>query len=302
MQGVNKIYFEKSVNFSYSADESVRERYCNSIIDAFELACPGWFDNIELEKTYDSNNHDKYVIKLIIDNIQLLRFRIETSSYNWPTFVITTYYNNGNNSFTPYLSGADSYSSSKTNYISALIYSKNFCAIETSSRSGTQKVSTTIVLCKSNENNTVVIMPSVEINNSNTTNNDLLTAYYGTSSGDPHDSWYMMTISAHTVYSSFILAGEDYRYGKSNNKFLNNYLKSSSYKSVVKQEAPQSRTFINTRVILTQMYITGRTHEYCPDVYYVQNIPVTLTPACNTVLEVGKDFYFTNGVIAVKLT
>ena len=144
----------------------------------------------------------------------MLRFRIESSSYNYPSFGITTYYNNGNTSFTPYWSGADSYSSSEVNVISALIYSKNFCAIETSARSGTQNVSTTIVLCKSNENNTVVILPTVEINNSNTSSNDLLTAYYSTSSSDTRDSWYMFPISAHTVYSSFRLAQEEYRYGK----------------------------------------------------------------------------------------
>ena len=50
------------------------------------------------------------------------------------------------------------------------------------------------------------------------------------------------------------------------------------------------------------MYITGRTDEYCQDVYYVQNSPVVLSSACNAVLEIGKDYYFTNGIIAIKLT
>ena len=301
MQGINRINFEKGINFSSSSgDESIQLRYFNSIIDAFELACPGWFDNIELVVTRDSSNRPTYTLNFIINNISLLEITTYVGTYVYPGFRIRTYYNNGNSYYTPYKTNGNSYDSSIPCVISAIIYSNNFCAIETSTQTGTTNVSTTIIFCKTNENNTAVIMPSSLISDGDSTNNELLTSYYNTSTNG--DNYYRFMIAAHTVYSGFRLSKEDSNYGKCNNKFFNNYLKSSSYWFNNKGEALQSRTFINTRVILTPMYITNRTQEYCLGVYYIQNIPVTLTSACNTVLEIGKDFYFTNGVIAVKLT
>lgn len=302
MQGINRINFEKGINFHPSnGDESVQLRYFNSIIDAFELACPGWFDNIELVVTRDSNNYPTYTLNFIINNISLLEITTYVKhNYEYPGFRIRTYYDNGNSYYTPYKSNGTDYDSSKPCVISAIIYSNNFCAIETSTRTGTENVSTTIIFCKTNENNTAIIMPSSLLSNSDTTNYELLTTYYNRL--NDNDTYYRFRIAAHTVYSGFRLLNEESNYGKCNNKFHNNYLKSSSYYFNGKTEALQSRTFINTRVILTPMYITDRTQEYCLGVYYIQNIPVTLTSACNTVLEIGKDFYFTNGVIAVKLT
>jgi hypothetical protein len=294
MQGVNKIYFERNVNFktSDSSDESVvakRVAYFNNMRNAFETACPGWFDNIECE-----NDGEYYNLNFIIDNIQLLQLQMRAMTY-YGRLQIKTWYNNGNNSHTPYIMGNDNYGGGNNEacYINAIIYSKNFCGIELSNRYGTDYISTVIIFCRSNLNNTVVIMPTYVLSNMNTNHQDMLTAYkknYGTNN--------QYRFSAHTVYSGHIMDSNDD--SKKNNKILDNYTRAKS----LLYNANTSIGSCNNveRYVMTPLYITGNTEEYCPGVYYLQNIPVVLSTACNAVLEIGKDYYFTNGVVAIKLT
>ena len=312
MQGVNKIYFKRNINFKSSSSgdeaiESARYEYINSIKDAIETACPGWFDNIEYE--FDgSSNYNRYILNFIIDNIKLLRIQL-TANIRYEVMSIATWYDSGNSSYVPFTLGSDSYGDgrSQTTWFSAIIYSKNFCAIETSNHYGGLQ-SSVLIFCKSNLNNTVVIMPSTTLADNNVSHNNILTAY---SKKAINENKARPKFSAHTVYSGFRLPGEDSdiypsSYGDINNKYYDNYMISRSLlnndglnKYI---ENIQSRGFINNRFIFAPMYITGRTDEYCPGVYYIQNNPVILSPSCNTILEIGKDFYFTNGVIAIKLT
>ena len=312
MQGVNKIYFKRNINFKDDASgdeaiESARYEYVNSIKDAIETACPGWFDNIEYE--FDgSGSYNRYRLNFIIDNIILLRIQL-TASSRYEVMSIATWYDSGNSSYVPFTLGSDTYGDGRgeTTWVSAIIYSKNFCAIETSNHNGGLQ-SSVLIFCKSNLNNTVVIMPSTMLADNNVYHNNILTAYPKKAINENRTR---PKFSAHTVYSGFRLPGEDSdntpsSYGDINNKYYDNYMISRSLLDNNDNnkyiENIQSRGFINNRFIFTPLYITGRTDEYCPGVYYMQNNPVILSPSCNTILEIGKDFYFTNGVVAIKLT
>lgn len=293
MQGVNTIYFEKNVDFknNKNSDTAVLESriaYFNSIKNAIETACPGWFNNIEFE-IITNGSVMIYNLYFIIDNIPLLTIKIETGAYSHEITVRTSY-NSGNNNFLFYYKGNSIYTdgSNDTISISAIVYSTNFCGIELSNKQGTNYKSTVIMFCKSNINNTVIICPSKVVNNDNSGKN-LLTAYsdYEATNNAPE-----LYITAKTVHSPS---------SESNNRYrLDNYVISRSGNSNVDSVA--ERGIINEKFILTPVHIGNQADEYCPGAYYIKNSPIVLSTACNAILEIGKDFYFTNGIVAFKLT
>ncbi len=293
MQGVNVIYFEKNIDFltTNNSDTDILESriaYFNSIKNAIETACPGWFNNIEFEIVTDGSIM-RYNLYFIIDNIPLLTIRISTGNYSHTLTAITTY-NNGNSNFMFYHKGNHAYNNNKEiNSISAILYSTNFCGIELSNKPGNYR-STVIMFCKSSINNTSIICPSTLVSQANN-GRDLLTAYseYAESTFNNDENLY---ISTKTVYSPD---------SESNNRYsLDNYVLSRFGHSYHDRVAEMG--IINGKFILTPVYIGNRSDEYCPGAYYVKNSPVVLSTACNAVLEIGKDFYFTNGIVAFKLT
>lgn len=263
MQGINRAYIYHATEADYTTPE-----YLTDLKTALEKAFVGW--NLTCE----------------IDDNNLIVLRGDT--------IIFKYYNDSQNRI--YI---DFYFNDNTQlhtletefYIHEVIYSSRFIALQMRFRQGIDIKTTPIFITKSSNNNIVTIFPSSTTSMGTDTNrNSLNTAYYNNSS---------VCRSCVAISKDSISCPEPSMGGGTSINNASNIV----YNSIISY--PLVTNHINNiqKLTMTPLIVSSTSEiEYASYAYYIVTNSFSLHPNINAILKIGNDYYFTNGIVAIKLT